>query len=121
MLQNSLDWHISPVIKSAPLCDATRYSCRMIRFLLPTVLWTCAASAVAQPAPAAVLGNGASSTRDLRRAELRMALQASRRSDLLPVRAEAPQKPDRHLTESERTEMRHQLRQQQGEGAKVRP
>ena len=122
MLQNWRYWHICLVIKSAPQCDPTRYSCSMFRLLLPMLLWTCAASAVAQPAPVALPGIEASSTRDQRRAELRTALQASRRADLLAVHSEAPQTRDRHLTESERAEMRRQLRQQQqDEGVKGRP
>lgn len=92
----------------------------MVRLSLPAVLWTCAAAVSAQPVPAPAPAGEAPSVRDQRRAELRTALQPNRRADIVPE-GEVIQVPVRHLSESERAEMRRQLRQMQGDGPRPKP
>lgn len=95
----------------------------MKRLWLFSPLFLCAAGAIAQPSQNAGPGADRQAARDQRRAELRIAVQASRQieAEAPAPRVYEPLATSRHLSPRERAEMRQQLRQQQPEGPRYKP
>lgn len=86
------------------------------------IIATCTASAVAwsQSAPLASIEAGSNISREQRRTELRIILQAHRQWE--PTTTSADATPvERHLTEQERAEIRQQLRQHRPDRVKASP
>ncbi len=81
--------------------------------------WT--ASAIAQPAQNVEFGGERQAAREQRRVDLRNALRAGQQVDTPPQESAESVPVGRHLSVQERTEMRRQLRQQQGENWLSRP
>ncbi len=86
------------------------------------IIATCTTSAVVwgQSAPSASIEPAGNISREQRRTELRIILQAHRQWE--PTATSADATPvERHLTEQERAEIRQQLRQLRLDRAKVSP